>query len=276
MRNTETNIDWPGDREVTDTHSDSEKKVNVGTGERIVSTVSGSALLAYGIQRKDWLGALLGVVGAGLALRGTTGQCPAYKALDIDTSDESIFSTLGEKVGLLGTKAGNWFNQTVKVVKSVSINKSPEELYAFWRNFENLPIFMNHLEAVEKIDETHSKWTAKAPLGTEVTWTAEVIEDMPNQRISWASYDNSQIPNMGSVEFIPTVNHGTEVKVTIKYEPPAGKLGAIAAYFLQEEPETQVTEDLRRFKRLMETGVIMKTEGQPKGGQAPKVKTARA
>lgn len=268
MTNTSTNINLVNNKSITNGDTNREKKVNVGKGERIVSTVGGSALLAYGIQRKDWIGALLGAVGAGLTLRGTTGYCPAYKALDIDTAHHSVLANLSKTTG-------TWFNQTVEVVKSVSINSSPEALYAFWRTFENLPIFMNHLKAVEKLDETHSKWTAKAPLGTEVTWTAEVIEDLPNQRISWASYGGSEIKNMGKVEFIPTINHGTEVKVTIKYEPPAGKLGAIAAYFLNEEPETQVTEDLRRFKRLMETGVIMKTEGQPVGN-GQKVKTATA
>jgi uncharacterized membrane protein len=268
MTNTQTNISNSIERPINDTNQKSEKKINVGKGERIVSTVGGSALLAYGIQRKDWIGALLGAVGAGLTWRGTTGQCPAYRALDIDTNHQSM-------LGNLGIRSGSWFNQTVEVVKSVSINKSPEELYGFWRNFENLPIFMNHLEAVEKIDETHSKWTAKAPLGSEVSWQAEVIEDLPNQRISWASYGGSEIKNSGQVEFTPTLNHGTEVKVTIKYEPPAGKIGAIAAYFLHEEPETQVAEDLRRFKRLMETGVIMKTEGQPVG-EPQKAKAAAA
>jgi uncharacterized membrane protein len=245
-----------------------ETKINVGKNERIVSAVGGTALLAYALQRKDWIGVLLGAVGAGLTLRGTTGQCPAYRALDVDTNHKSV-------LGNLEKKARTWFNHTVEVVKSVSINKSAEELYAFWRNFENLPVFMNHLEAVEKIDETHSKWTAKAPLGTEVSWNAEVIEDVPNKIIAWTSYGDSEIKNSGKVEFISTLNHGTEVKVTIKYEPPAGKIGAIAAYFLHEEPDTQVKEDLRRFKRLMETGGIMKTEGQPVGN-LPKVKMATA
>ena len=243
---------------------------NVGNAERIVSTVAGGGLIAYGIKRKDWVGALFGLVGGGLALRGATGHCQVYDALDVDTNKNSFF----EK-GF--SKAKDWFSQKTEVVKSVTINKSAEELYSFWRNFENLPKFMDHLEAVKVIDDKKSEWTAKAPLGYEAHWSATITEDKKNEKIAWRSVEGSEIPNSGKVEFLPTVDRGTEVKVTIRYQPPAGKLGALASYFLTEEPDTQIAEDLRRFKSLMETGLIMQIEGQPSGREEkPKTKTATA
>ena len=241
---------------------------NLGDSERVVSAVGGGALIAYGIKRKDWLGALLGVVGGAFALRGATGHCQLYDALDVDTSEKSLFAR-GKQ------QAKSWFETTTEVTKSVTINKSAKELYEFWRDFENLPKFMNHLESVKVINQKKSEWKAKAPLGYEVTWEAQISQDVENELIAWRSIEGSQIPNTGSVEFKETKDRGTEVKVTIKYEPPAGKIGELAAKILTEEPNTQVAEDLRRFKSLMEAGEIVKVEGQT-SGRAAKTKTATA
>lgn len=261
------------DKSLTETLTESlgNSVQNVGNPERIISTIAGGGLIAYGLKRKDLLGALLGVVGGGLALRGATGHCQVYDAFDIDTNENSLL----DRGKARAAKAKDWFTQKTEIVKTVTINKSADELYSFWRNFENLPKFMNHLEAVKVVDDKKSEWTAKAPLGTEAHWTAEITEDTPNEKVAWRSIENSQIPNSGKVEFLPTVNRGTIVKVTIRYQPPAGKLGALASYFLSEEPDTQISEDLRRFKSLMEAGLIMHVEGQPSGREAkPKSKTA--
>ena len=189
---------------------------NMGNSERVVSAVSGGALIAYGIKRKDWLGALLGVVGGAFALRGATGHCQLYDALDVDTSEKSLFARGTEK-------AKTWLETETEVIKSVTINKSAAELYKFWRDFQNLPKFMNHLESVKVINQKKSEWTAKAPLGYEVTWEAQISKDVENELIEWRSIEGSQIPNTGKVEFKETKDRGTEVKVTIRYEPPAEK-----------------------------------------------------
>ena len=264
--NTQTTNTQTNEQSWTDFLTDTTQ--NVGNTERIASAVGGGALIAYGIKRGDWLGALLSVVGSSLALRGATGHCQVYDALDVDTSEKSL-------VGQTKKQAQGWLGQKVEVVKSITIDKSPSELYTFWHNFENLPQFMNHLESVKVIDEKRSEWIAKAPLGTEVSWNAVISEDRENEKISWTSYGDSEIKNSGSVEFKPTVERGTEVKVTINYEPPAGKIGALFAKLFTEEPNTQVAEDLRRFKQLMETGMIMKVEGQP-SGRAESAKSAKA
>lgn len=254
------------DKSVTEYLTDT--STNVGSSERIVSALGGGAMIAYGIKRKDWLGALLGLVGGSLALRGATGHCQVYDALDVDTSEKSLFER-GKK------QAKSWLETTTEVTKSVTINKSAAELYGFWRDFENLPKFMNHLESVKVINQKKSEWKAKAPLGYEVTWEAQISQDVENELIAWRSIEGSQIPNSGKVEFKPTKDRGTVVKVTIKYEPPAGKIGELAAKILTEEPNTQVAEDLRRFKSLMEAGEIIKVEGQT-SGRKESAKTATA
>lgn len=235
-------------------------KTNVGQTERIASTVAGGALIAYGIMRRDTVGILLSLLGGGLAFRGTTGHCNVYDALDIDTSNGRQNSKSPYRNG--------WLTGRVHVTKTITINKSPAELYAFWRNFENLPQFMTHLESVKRIDNMRSVWTAKAPLGTTVEWTAEVTSDRENERIGWKSVEKSDVPNSGVVEFLPTSDRGTEVKVTLTYEVPGGKAGALLAKVFGEEPEQQITEDLRRLKQLLESGTIMTIDGQPSGRAA--------
>lgn len=142
------------------------------------------------------------------------------------------------------------------VKKSVLIAKSPEELYHFWRNFENLPHFMNHLESVSMLDQKRSHWVAKAPLDTSVEWDAEIIQEEEPRTIVWRSIGGSDVDNVGSVAFIPANGNGTEVRVTMEYVPPGGVVGAAVAAVFGENPEQQLEEDLNRFKQLMETGSV--------------------
>ncbi len=232
-------------------------QTNVGTTERIASAVGGGALLTYGLKRGDTFGVILSILGGGLALRAATGHCQVYDALGVNKSEKSQNPKSPYNKG--------WLSGKVHVTKTVTINKSPAELYKFWRNFENLPKFMNHLESVTVKDDKHSHWIAKAPLDYSVEWDAEVTSDRENERIGWRSTEGSDIPNSGVVEFLPTSTRGTEVKVMLTYEPPAGKLGALVAKLFGEDPDQQVEEDLRRFKRLIETGMNLQTEGQSSG-----------
>jgi len=152
------------------------------------------------------------------------------------------------------------------IKKSLAINKPQDQLYQFWRDFQNLPRFMRHLESVRVTGERHSHWVAKAPAGAKVEWDAEITEERPNQFIAWRSVEGSDIPNWGSVRFEQGPRgRGSVVTVELHYKPPGGRLGAKMARIFGEEPEQQVNEDLRRFKQLMETGEIPTTEGQPAG-----------
>ena len=155
---------------------------------------------------------------------------------------------------------------TVQVKKSVTINRSPEELYQFWHDFHNLPGFMNDLESVQITGEQRSHWVATGPGGKRIEWDAEITEDRPNELIAWRSLEGSQVENSGSVRFEPARGKpGTVVRVELEYRPPAGVLGATVAKLLGAEPKQQVHENLHRFKQLMETGEIITTEGQPAG-----------
>ncbi|MBA2335660.1 MAG: SRPBCC family protein [Pyrinomonadaceae bacterium] len=234
-----------------------DSSTNIHTAERVASAVSGGALIAYGIKRSDLTGALISLAGAALALRGTTGHSQIYDALGIRTASSHANPA--------SPYNKTWLSGTVHVNKAITINKSPAELYQFWRNFENLPQFMKHLESVTASGEQTSHWIAKAPLGYTVEWDAEITSDVLNEKIGWKSVEGSDIPNSGVVEFLPTSNRGTEIRVSMTYESPAGKLGSLVAKLFGEEPAQQVGEDLRRFKRLMETGIIMSVEGQTSG-----------
>jgi len=150
--------------------------------------------------------------------------------------------------------------------RSVCIRKSPEELYQFWRNFENLPRFMYHLETVEVTGGTRSHWIAKGPAKSKVEWDAEIIDDEPNRLIAWQSLPGSDVEHWGTIRFEPSLNKKeTIVMVEMGYNPPAGAVGALIAKLFAESPEQQIKSDLRRFKQLMETGEIPTTEGQSAG-----------
>jgi uncharacterized membrane protein len=146
----------------------------------------------------------------------------------------------------------------------------PEEVYAFWRNLENLPRFMQHLESVRMTDERRSTWRARAPAGTTVEWEAETVEDRPNELIAWRSLPGSSVPNSGQVRFVPAAgNRGTEVHVELQYDPPGGKLGAVVAKLFGREPGQQVASDLRRFKQVLETGEVVHSDASIHGRPHP-------
>lgn len=153
-----------------------------------------------------------------------------------------------------------------KSVNVVTINKSADELYRYWRDFTNLPRFMHHLEAVQDLGDGRSHWQATAPLGQRIEWDARIINDVENELIAWQSTEDAQIANAGSVRFTPApFERGTEVRVTLSYAPPAGKAGVAIAKLLGEEPGQQVSDDLRRFKQLLEAGELPTNDRQPTG-----------
>jgi uncharacterized membrane protein len=152
------------------------------------------------------------------------------------------------------------------VAKAITINSSPETLYRFWRNLENFPRFMRHLEEVRMTGERTSHWVAKAPAGTRVEWDAEIVEDEASSRIAWRTLPGSSVEHEGVVSFEPApAGRGTIVRVSMSYVPPAGKVGVQVAKLFGEEPGVQIDDDLRRMKQLIETGEIATTEGQPSG-----------
>jgi uncharacterized membrane protein len=166
----------------------------------------------------------------------------------------------------LGRRNGARNGGAIRVEQAVTINRPPEELYRLWRDFQNLPRFMKHLESVRETGNRRSHWIAKAPAGRTVEWEAEITEDRPNELIAWRSLKGADVDNIGSVRFERAPGRrGSIVSVDMRYNPPAGALGVIVAKLFGEDPEWQVKDDLRRFKQLIETGEIITTEGQPAG-----------
>lgn len=215
----------------------------VADAERWGSLITGGAMVLMGLRERSLRGALMALAGGGLAYHGAMGQ-------------KSLKDTVTDATGI---------DKSIRVEKTVTIfNKSPEELYQFWHNFENLPNFMQHLKSVTVIDEKRSHWVANAPMGNSVEWDAEIINDQPNQLIAWASVEGADVDNSGFVRFTPAPpGRGTEVKVVLEYSIPGGQVTAAIAKLFGEEPEQQIGEELRRFKMLMEAGEIATTKGQP-------------
>ena len=207
--------------------------VNVGDTERLLSTIGGGALALYGLTRGSFSGIALALAGGALIYRGVTGHCNLYEAMGVNTAT--------------GTRSA----KSARVEKSVTVNRPVEEVYRFWRNLENLPRVMSHLESVEVKDDKRSLWVAKAPAGTSVEWDAEITNERPNELISWRSLPGADVENSGTVSFRRT-DGGTEIRVTLEYTPPGGALGATVARLFGENPEQQLEEDLQRFKREME------------------------
>jgi len=165
------------------------------------------------------------------------------------------------------------------VETSILINRSPSDLYSFWRDFKNLPRFMKNLESVTVIDEQRSHWTVKGISGTSFEWDAEIYNEIPGQLISWRSTENADVVNAGTVRFEEAGERGTNVRITLNYNPPGGVVGATVTELFGNKIESAIKDDLRRFKQLMETGEVATIEGQSSGiaefPTAPKVKAAR-
>ncbi len=158
----------------------------------------------------------------------------------------------------------------IQVRKAITVNRSVEEAYNFWRNFENLPSFMAHLDSVHVLDQQRSYWKAKAPLGATVEWTAQITKDRPNELIAWRSLEGADVPNSGQVRFVPAPGgRGTEVQVELEYDPPGGLIGATIAKLFGEEPSQQVDGDLRRFKQVLEVGEVVHSDASIHRGPHP-------
>jgi uncharacterized membrane protein len=227
---------------------------NIRKAERVVSVVGGGVLAWYGLRRKSPAGYALAAIGGDLMRRGATGHSFFYEAIGVRTRD------LGQ-----GARVSVPYELGVRVDRVITVNKPREEVYRFWRQFENLPRFMRHLESVKDLGFGRSHWVAKGPAGRTVEWDAEIITEKENELISWRSLEGSDVQNAGSVHFRDARGgRGTEVAVELQYNPPGGLVGATVAKLFGEEPTKQIAEDLHRFKALMEAGEVPTTEGQPR------------
>ena len=149
------------------------------------------------------------------------------------------------------------------VVVTATILKNRQEVYGFWRDWQNLPRFSPYLKSVEETLPGQTEWVAKGPTG-DVKWGAETTEDVPGEVIAWRSLKGATVANQGRVEFKDAPGHrGTEVRVALSYDAPGGALGAFVAKMSGLEPEQEVADSVRRFKSILECGEVPVVEGQP-------------
>ena len=227
---------------------------NISEAERVASVTAGCALLIGGLGRRSGPGLWPALAGAELLRRGISGHSILYELLGIRTAAKGQ----GAETTSVPYELG------VRVDYSITVYKPRAEVYRFWRQLENLPRFMKHVESVRELDGRRSHWVVRAPAGRTVEWQAEINNEIENELIGFRSLEGSSVDVAGSVQFKDAPDgRGTEVKVELQYNPPAGILGAFAAKMWGEEPTQQLEEDLRRFKAMMEAGEIVTAGGQP-------------
>jgi uncharacterized membrane protein len=208
---------------------------NVGSTERLVNVAAGAALLGYAWRNRS---RKAGLASAGLLLRGATGYCPGYAALGINHSDT--------RQSLSGPRG-------VHIREGITIKATPEQVYRFWRRLDRLPEVMPHLDRVEVLDATRSRWTAKAFDQVPVSWVAEIINDVRGETIGWKTLPGEMIQHAGSVTFKPSRAFGeTEVHVHLQYAAPGGKAADWLARLTGEDPARQVRDGLAALKRQLD------------------------
>ena len=214
---------------------------NIGTWQRVGSIASGLVLLYVGARRPR-MAAMTRATGVGLVLRGMAGYCPVTAATTARDPQRSARQALAGPRG-------------IHVRETVTVDRPRQVVYAFWRRLSNLPRFMSHLARVDEFADGRSHWVASGPLGHQVEWDAEIINEVEGYLLAWQSLPGSDVDSAGSVRFRDLPGGSTEITVHLQYQPPAGRLGAWAAWLAGEEPTRQIHDDLRAVKRYLETGV---------------------
>jgi uncharacterized membrane protein len=176
------------------------------------------------------------------------------------------------------------------VIKAITVLRPLEEVYRFWVDFQNMPRFMSHLDSVESTDGGRSRWRSRSDEGESMEWESEVIEQVPNEMIAWQSTLGSDVKNRGAAYFSEAPgdrgtevrveltfdqpggklgDRGTEVRVELTFDQPGGKLGSLFSKLFGEDPGTQVSRDLRRFKQILETGEVVHSDASIHKGMHP-------
>jgi uncharacterized membrane protein len=216
--------------------------------QRWVSGVSGAAILWFGMRQDSMSRWPLAALGAGLLYQGISGdnlldRIPVAQEVPVVRQLTSAPSQL-------------------RIRKSLTVNRPAQELYEYWRKLENLPNFMKHVKSVQELGDGQSHWVVNVLNDMELEWDARITEDRPGEMIAWMTMPEAEVQNRGYVKFIPTAR-GTEVSVSIEYDPPTRMGGRMAGGAVKFIAEQQIKEEIRNFKRLMETGEIPTTKGQP-------------
>ena len=209
-------------------------RTNLGAVERVASIVGGTVLVVFGLRRRSRAGLSLAWSGAMLVVRGVSGWCALYETLGINRTADGTRGNLG-----------------VKVERGVMFDEPAEKLYAFWREFRNLPTIMPNIESVTEDPGGRSHWVVKGPAGTTLEWDAEIINDKPNELIAWRTAPGARVEHAGSVRFEPQPGGGTLVRVSLQYDPPGGELAHMVTALFGADPGERIEEDLTRLKEAL-------------------------
>ena len=229
---------------------------NVANWDRALSLAVGTSLVITGVAR-GWRGVPRILTGAALMGRGFTGHSDVYEILGFRTAP------LGQGAETTSVP----YELGLRVDRAVTINRPRAEVYRFFRDLGNLPQFMQHLRSVAAIDTERSHWVAKGPAGFTVEWDAVIHNERENELLAWRTLPGADVDHAGSVLFRDAPGAGTEVKVELQYNPPAGAAGAVISKLWGEEPTMQIEDDLRRLKQILEIGEVLTTKGQPRGNE---------
>lgn len=248
-----------------------QRRILAGVGARELAAAAG----LLGQRKPVWLWARVGgdltdLVLLGSALRGRTLTPRVLRAAARHGDREALARTAAATAVTRSRRAARR-EGALTLTAAVTVARPREEVYARWRQLEDLPAFMAHLDSVTATGPRTSRWRATAPFGRTVEWDARITADIPGERLAWRSLDTSAIGNEGEVRFSPAPENAgrdTEVHVTLRYSPPAGKLGQALARYFGEDPHQQLDDDLRRFKQVLETGEVVRSEGAPWGKRA--------
>lgn len=217
-------------------------RINVSEAERWASAAFGGALLAYGLRKRRWTGALFVLAGGALLLRGALGRSFFYKALGIN-------SATGE-----GMPGQDKIANLIRSDKSIVIARSPEEIYRQVRDLANLPALFGHLKSVEPLSGSRSRWAARMPAGADLSWDVELSEDRPNRKVAWRSSEEAELRSEGAIVLDPLPGSRTQMGVHLEYALPPGKTGRVFAKLFGKHPDRLLDEELHRFKSRLESG----------------------
>jgi uncharacterized membrane protein len=236
-----------------------QENINVGQPERWLSGIAGGLLTLYGLRRLDLPGTLFALLGADLLYRGISGRSLAYKALGVNTSRrEATHVAIPQQAG-------------TRVRRSMTINRSPEDLYNAWHDIGKAPLYMMGVEKVQQTDAKVSRWTARLPSGKKIQWYAEFTQEQPGHLLEWRVLGKKfVVAQAGRVYFVPASDgRGTIVTLELDYPSARNLLRTFSSYSMKQAisylADKEAQENLRRFKELMEAGEIATIKGQPKG-----------
>lgn len=215
--------------------------------EHLGALITGGLLIAAGSRKGGFAGFLFKAGGMALLYRGQQGYRRLYNSLGIRLDDKP--SGVGR--------------QNIRVESEITVRRPREEMYRIWRNLENLPVFMDHLVKVVELNDVNSRWVARAPAGMVITWDACIVNDIENELIAWETLEGSGVDNAGSVHFTDEPDGSTRIRVVLRYDPPADLFGAFVAKVFGSDPQREIDQDLRRFKRIMEVGSEVAAKRKP-------------